>query len=292
MTPRPDFEPGPPPGPSHGTAAPAGRQRPRVPLPEVDVVSSATESGGRPALTVRPATGTVRGTVLHLHGGGYRMGSPAGGEPLSAHLSARTRTEVVSPAYRLAPRHPFPAAVDDALAGYRELLERGVAPERLVLLGGSAGGGLAVAVLLAAREAGLPRPAAAVCLSPWFDLTVTADSYDRCAARDPMLGRAVLRESAEAYLAGADPRDPLASPLFADEAALAWLPPLLVQVGEGEVLVDDATRFAARVVQAGGSCLVERWPDATHGWQLFVRESAAAVEAADAVARFIDARLP
>ncbi|MFF0739936.1 alpha/beta hydrolase [Streptomyces sp. NPDC004111] len=243
--------------------------------------------GGRPVRWVRPPDGALRGTHLHFHGGGYRVGTPELDVPLASHLARRLRVQVALPAYRLAPAHPFPAAVEDGLAAYGALLAGGTPAERITVGGDSAGGGLAFAVLLAAQEAGLPAPAAAIGLSPWLDLTLTAASFERCAATDPLLGRDSLGDSAAVYLAGADPRTPTASPLFAEDKALAALPPALLQASRDEVLCDDAVRFAERVKAAGGACRVELWPGTTHCWQLSVATSAEAVRAADSVAEFL-----
>ncbi|MFG2426730.1 alpha/beta hydrolase fold domain-containing protein [Streptomyces sp. NPDC048590] len=225
--------------------------------------------------------------VLHFHGGGYRAGSPEVSRPLAGHLARRTGAAVVAPSYRLAPEHPHPAAVEDGLAAYEAVLRAGTAPERVALVGESAGGGLALAVLLAAHREGLPMPAAAAVLSPWLDLTVEAESYTRCAATDPVLGREALRHSAGLYLAGADPRTPTASPLFAPAPALAALPPVLVQSSREEVLADDAVRFGERMEASGGRCRVELWEGTTHCWQLFVDRLPEAVRAADSVAAFL-----
>ncbi|WP_052424538.1 alpha/beta hydrolase [Streptomyces fulvoviolaceus] len=229
--------------------------------------------------------------LLHFHGGGYRAGAPELSRPLAGHLARRVGAEVTVPPYRLAPVHPFPAAVEDGLAAYAALLGRGFAPERTAVVGESAGGGLALAVLVAAREAGLPMPGAAVGLSPWLDLTVEAPSYERCAATDPVLGRTDLLDSAVLYLAGADPRAPTASPLFASAETLAALPPVLLQSSRDEVLADDAVRFGKRMAAVGGDCRVELWEDTTHCWQLFVDRLPVAVRAADCVAAFLRERL-
>ncbi len=168
--------------------------------------------------------------------------------------------------YRLAPEHPFPGAVEDAAAAYRELLAQGIAPEGLALAGDSAGGGLVFATLLALRAAGDPLPAAAVGFSPWVDLTQTSDSYDRLAAVDPMISRASLQVLADAYLAGADPTTPLASPLYGD---LQGLPPLLIEVGENESLLDEAVALDARARAAGVDVTLRRWPEMVHVFQAF-----------------------
>lgn len=258
--------------------------------------------GGRPVLRVVPGGsggertpsgdhGSGRPVVLHLHGGGYRAGSPELSRPLASYLARRTGAEVVAPAYRLAPEHPYPAAVEDGLAGYAELLDDGVPADRIAVVGESAGGGLALAVLLEARRAGLPAPAAAAALSPWLDLTLESEAFERCAATDPVLDRSSLRHSAELYLAGADPREPAASPLFADDAALAALPPVLLQASRAEVLAGDTERFGARMAAAGGDCRVEMWEGTTHCWHLAVGRLPEAGAAVDSVAEFLTEHL-
>ncbi|MEV0597827.1 alpha/beta hydrolase fold domain-containing protein [Streptomyces sp. NPDC050315] len=254
-------------------------------------VTEETELGGRPAVRVRPTAGGRRGTVLYLHGGGYRAGSPQVALGPASYVAAGLDAEVVLPAYRLSGERPFPAAVEDAVAAYAELLERGAAPARLAVVGESAGGGLAAGALLAARGLGLPRPAALVGLSPWYDLTVTADAYERCRASDPVLDRSALADSAARYLAGTDPRTPLASPLFADDAALAWLPPVLVQASADEVLADDAARFAARVAAAGGRAWHRTWAGEAHCWHIAVPARATAREAVAAIVTFLRTHL-
>jgi len=246
--------------------------------------------GGRPGLRVRPAGGGSAGVALLLHGGGYRAGTPAGARGIASYIAAGADVELLLPDYRLAPEHPLPAAVDDVVGALRELAERGVDPARTALIGSSAGGGLAVAALLAARDAGLPRPGGLVALSPWLDMTASSPSYDRCAASDPIISRTSSLRSALAYLGGADPRTPLASPLFADDEALAWLPPSLVQVSAAEVLSDEARRFAERVWEAGGSCRLETWPDTTHCWHLGVPDLPAATDAIGRIVEYLEIR--
>ena len=168
------------------------------------------------------ADGADDAVVLYLHGGGYCIGSLATHRPLAGRIALASGCRVVTLDYRLAPEHPFPAAVDDACAAYRDLLAGGSAPHRLAVAGDSAGGGLAVALLLALRAAGTPLPAAAVCLSPWTDLTQSSPAYDERGDHDPMVSKAGLDEMAAAYLGDTDPRTPLASPLFGD---LGGLPP-------------------------------------------------------------------
>ncbi|WP_337188029.1 alpha/beta hydrolase [Phenylobacterium sp.] len=238
-----------------------------------------TALGGVPAETVEVEDGAGPHHVLHLHGGGYVMGDPAASRGFTTALALATRARVVSLDYRLAPAHPFPAAVDDALAAYAGLLDDGVPASRLALAGESAGGGLVVAALLAIRDAGLPRPACAVAMSPWTDLACTGASYETRAGCDPLLTRHVLLEMADQYLAGQDPGAPLASP---GEADLAGLPPLLVQVGDDEVLLDDALTLARRAGDAGVRVELEVWPGMIHVWQMF---AGALPEADAAIAR-------
>jgi len=255
--------------------------------------TTATTLGGRPAVDVVPGgpTGDTRepGVLLYLHGGGYLLGSAETHAGLAAQLAQRAGVPAVLLDYRLAPEHPFPAAVDDALAAYRELLERGTSPARTVLAGDSAGAGLAVATLVAARRAGLPLPAAAVLFSPFADLTLSGDSIDALAATDPLFTRASLQEYVTAYLAGQDPADELASPGLAD---LHGLPPLLIQVGAHEVLLDDAVRLAARAGAADVDVTLEIVAGVPHVFQNRFGELDDADAALDRAGRFLTDHLP
>ena len=183
-------------------------------------------------------TVTADAAVLYLHGGGYCIGSLGSHRGLGGRLAMAAGCPVVTLDYRLAPEHPFPAAVDDATDAYRDLLATGLAPSRIAIAGDSAGGGLTVATLLALRSAGTPLPAAALCLSPWADLTQSSPAYDRLGDLDPMVSKSGLDLMAGSYLGGVDPRTELASPLFAEH--LGGLPPMRIEVGEHEVLLDDA----------------------------------------------------
>ena len=229
---------------------------------EIEAVTLA----GRPAEWVAPIGVGRDRAVLYFHGGGYCIGSIASHRDLGARLAVASGTAVCLLDYRLAPEHPFPGAVDDATAAYRELLAQGIGPEGLALAGDSAGGGLVFATLLALRAAGDPLPAAAVGFSPWVDLTQASDSYDRLAAVDPMISRESLQVLADAYLAGADPTTPLASPLHGD---LQGLPPLLIEVGENESLLDEAVALAERARAAGVDVTLRTWPDLIHVFQAF-----------------------
>jgi acetyl esterase/lipase len=204
--------------------------------------------------------------VLYFHGGGYTVDSPRTHRHLGAAISAAARAPVYMPDYRLAPEHPFPAAVEDATAAYRHLLDQGVNPARIAVGGDSAGGGLTMALLLTLRDEGLPMPATGVCLSPWVDLTGTAASYDTKRDVDPMVRKEALLTMAEHYLRGQDSKHPLASPVFAD---LTGLPPLLIQVGTAEVLFDEAVDLDRLAREAGVETTLEVWDDMIHVWHLF-----------------------
>ena len=234
--------------------------------PPADATYAPTEVAGRPAAWILADGARADRTLLYLHGGGYCIGSLKSHRGLATDLSRAAGVRVLLLDYRLGPEHPFPAAVDDAVAAYRTLLDGGAEARHVAIAGDSAGGGLTVAALLALRDAGLPRPAAAVLLSPWLDLALSGASMDGKAAIDPMVQRAPLQRMADAYLAGADPRAPLASPLYAD---LTGLPPLLVHVGSAETLHDDATRFAARARAADVDVTLEVWDDMIHVWHAF-----------------------
>jgi acetyl esterase/lipase len=209
-----------------------------------------------------PTAGNI--VLLYLHGGGYFGCSAETHRPITAFFALQG-FHVFAPDYRLAPENRFPAAVDDAVAFYRALLSAGYPPQNIVVAGESAGGGLALSLMLALRAAGVPLPTAATLFSPWTDLAATGDSIrtnsDRCA----MFHGAGVAFSAGYYLGDTDPRNPLASPLYAD---LAGLPPLLIHVGADEVLLDDSTRLAERARAAGVPVELKIWPVVPHAWQL------------------------
>ncbi|MFE1584082.1 alpha/beta hydrolase [Streptomyces sp. NPDC058737] len=257
------------------------------PVPD-GVVTRRTVLGGRPALELEPGTASGRGRLLYLHGGGYVVGSPDTHAGLVGELALRAGLRAVSVDYRLAPEHPFPAAVDDGLAAYRELLATGSDPRDIVVAGDSAGGGLSLATLLAAREAGLPQPAAAVVFSPWTDLTLSGDSIRSKEASDPIFTEADIRAYADLYVGAGDRALPLASPLFGD---LSGLPPLLVQVGANEVLLDDAVRLAGRAGADDVEVTLEVGPGLPHVFQHHHGRLEEADAALDRAARFLTARL-
>ncbi|GAA4608058.1 acetyl esterase/lipase [Actinoplanes octamycinicus] len=256
-----------------------------MPLAEGVVADDGT-LGGRPAVRLR-APDQSRTVLLYLHGGGYVIGSARTGARLASALVARTGATGYSLDYRLAPEHPFPGAVEDALAAYRELLESTPAGDILVA-GDSAGGGLVVALLVAAREAGLPQPAAAAVFSPWADLTLSGDSIRTRAAADPLFDEAALRWYVERYAPSADAAR-AASPIFADLSGLA---PLLVQVGADEVLLDDAVRLAARAAAHDVEVTLEAGPGLPHVYQLNYGLLDDADDALDRAGAFLARRLP
>jgi acetyl esterase/lipase len=222
--------------------------------------------GGVPTVQSTEPGADLGRTLLYFHGGAYVAGSPTGYRALWSRVASAAGVRGVAPAYRLAPEHPFPAAVDDAVAAYRALLEEGVEPGGLAVAGDSAGGGLAMALLLAARDQGLPLPSSLTLLSPWVDLTCTGASMETRAAADPSLTPAGLRQRAGDYLAGQDAGHPLASPLRAD---LRGLPPMLIHVGTAEVLLDDAIRLAARGAECDVRASLEIWPSLVHVFAAF-----------------------
>jgi epsilon-lactone hydrolase len=241
-----------------------------------------------PAEWLRPPSAAPGRVVLYLHGGGYVIGSPRSHRHLAAAIATAAGSSGLLLEYRCAPEAPFPAAVDDAVAAYRWLLDQGVSPGGIVIAGDSAGGGLTVATLLALRDARLPLPAAGVCISPWVDLTCSGASYATKAVNDPIVKRAGVDEMARAYLGTADGRTPFASPLFAD---LRGLPPLLIQVGSEEVLLDDSVQLAERAKAAGVDTTLEVWDQMIHVWHWFLPMLDEAEEAIAAIGRFARSRM-
>jgi phosphinothricin tripeptide acetyl hydrolase len=256
------------------------------PVPS-DVAIQRVAAPVAPAEWLTPPAARADVVLLYLHGGGYVIGSPRSHRHLAAALARAAGARALVLDYRLAPEHPFPAALEDAVAAYRWLSEQGIAPARLVIAGDSAGGGLTVATLVALRERGLALPAAGVCISPWVDLTCSAPSYAKNDAGDPIVRPALVADMARAYLAGVDPRTPLASPLYAD---LRGLPPLLVHVGSDEVVLDDAVGLAERARAAGVDATLEVAPRMVHVWHWFLPMLDEAQTAVDAIGAFIKAR--
>ncbi|MBW1642533.1 MAG: alpha/beta hydrolase [Deltaproteobacteria bacterium] len=254
-------------------------------LPVADGVTCEPITIGKlPAEWIVPAEILNDTVILYLHGGGYCIGSMDTHRSLVSFLSKSAKAKVLLIDYRLAPEHPFPAAVEDATAAYRWLNSEGHSPERLVIAGDSAGGGLTIATMLNLKETGDPLPAAGVCLSPWVDMEALGGSAKTKADIDPMVQRDPLLRMAKAYLGGADPKTPQASPIYAD---LKGLPPLLIQVGTAEILLDDAKRLAEGAKAAGVEVNLEVWDDMVHVWQFFVSMVPEAQKAIEGIAEFI-----
>jgi epsilon-lactone hydrolase len=226
--------------------------------------------------------------LLYVHGGGYVIGSLDSHRHVVSEAGRAAKAWALALDYRLAPEHPFPAAVEDAVSGYRYLLSRGIRPAHIAIAGDSAGGGLVVAAMLAIRDAGLAQPACGWCISPWVDMEGIGESMSSKAEADPMVQKAGLLEMAGLYLGGADPRSPLAAPIYADLRGLA---PLLIQVGAAETLLDDAIRLAKVAGAADVRVDLQVWPEMVHVWHLFHPELKAGLRAIEAGGAYVRARL-
>src|ERR1700691_5646204 len=251
-----------------------------------DVKCEPVNTGGVKSEWVTAPGADASRAILYLHGGGYVIGSINTHRALAARLSTAAKARVLVIDYRLAPEHPFPAAVEDSIASYRWLLAQGIAPARIVVAGDSAGGGLTAATLVAIRDAGLPIPAAGVMLSPMVDLEGLGESMKTKAAEDPIVQKENIG-IAKLYLNGKDPRTPLAAPLYAD---LTGLPPLLIQVGTSETLLDDSTRFVERATRAGVKVTLEQWDRMIHVWQVFAPMLDEGQQAVDRIGEFVRAQ--
>lgn len=237
---------------------------------DVDTISG--ELGGVPVIFIELAETQPNGVIFHIHGGGFALGSATSSVGFASDLARKAGMSAITVDYRLAPEHPYPAALDDVTAAYQALLEREGAGAQIVLSGESAGGNLALALLVAGKQRGLAMPAAAALFSPMTDLTVTGNSFTTKADVDPNITAAAIRTRVNDYLngtgtgTGTDPADPLVSPIFAD---LTGLPPLLVQAGSHEVLLDDATRLATRAAANDVAVMLDITPDVGHVFQAF-----------------------
>ena len=231
-----------------------------------DAKCETVKAGSVPAEWVAAPGADERRAVLYLHGGGYAIGSINTHRRLAYDVSAASAARVLVIDYRLAPEHPFPAAVDDATEAWSWLLKQGLDPARMAIAGDSAGGGLTIATLVNLRNRKLGLPACAVAISPWVDLEGVGESLATRSAQDPMVQKAGLQWMADMYLKGTSARTPLAAPLHAE---LAGLPPTLVQVGTAETLLDDATRIAEKLHAAGVSVQLAVWPNMLHVFPLF-----------------------
>ena len=263
------------------------------PLP-ADVTATANELGGVPVLNIEVDGCDASRVLLHFHGGVYVFGSARASAGLASSLARHADARAIAVDYRLAPEHPYPAAVDDAVAAYEALLDE-VPSSQIAVVGESAGGGLAAALLLSVKEAGLPMPSSWVTFSPWVDLTLSGASMSGKALVDPSpLNLEALEIRVPDYLAGTDPRNPLVSPIFAD---LSGLPPLLVQAGSYEVLLDDAVRLAAQAARCNVDVKLEITAEVSHVFQAFAAildegETALASAGAFLQARFANVPAP
>ena len=257
------------------------------PMP-ADVTVTAAALGGVPTAEITIDGVESRRVVLYFHGGVYVLGDAFQAAGLASQIGRLTGARVISVDYRLAPEHPYPAAVDDALAAYRGLLDNGTAPSDIAFAGESAGGGLAIATLVNARDHGLPLPAAAFVMSPYADLTLAGTSMDTKREADPLLSRENLQARVPDYTSGHDAALGLISPIFAD---LSGLPPLIIQAGTHEVLLDDAVRLARQAATADVEVTLDITPGVPHVFQAYHQILDEAAAALDRAGRFLSAQL-
>ncbi len=257
------------------------------PLP-ADVVMQPVDAAGIPGAWLDISGGGSKGLLFFLHGGGYMSGSIKTHQEMVSRICRAAGCRGFLIDYRLAPEHPFPAAVEDAVAGYHWLLDQAVAPSRMIIAGDSAGGGLTLATLVALRDAGSPMPVAAICMSPWTDLEGLGESVTTRAEQDPLVTPEELRIDAKMYLGDADTRNPLASPVHAD---LHGLPPLFIHVGDAEILLSDSTRVADKAKAAGIDVSLEVWDEMIHVWHLFASILPEGQQAIEQLGEFIRERV-
>ncbi|WP_414444387.1 alpha/beta hydrolase [Burkholderia sp. 22PA0106] len=250
-----------------------------------EVTQVPIELAGRPAVLVEPKSGARPGTILYFHGGSFSLGSPQTAMSLTAELVRRTGVRAMSIDYRLAPEHPFPAGIEDCLSAYRSLLDDGADAASIVFAGDSAGGGLVVTTSLSARDAGLPLPAALIAFSPGLDHTRSGATMISKSGIDPLLTREGVEHTGALYLSGQNPEISLLAP--AVHADLSGLPPVLLQVGTNEILLDDSVRFAARARDAEVDVILDVTADVPHVFQMFTGMLDEAGYALDRAALFI-----
>lgn len=273
--------------PSDPASMRKGMEMVAMPLPD-GVTGEAVDANGVPCEWQSTAE-HGDGVILYVHGGGYVAGSIASHRNLTGHMAQASGCRVLSVDYRLAPEHPHPAPVDDAVSAYRWLLDQGVAAANIAISGDSAGGGLAVATQLAIRDQGLPMPAASVPISPWVDMSASGESYETRADVDPMVSHDNITGIAGHFLGiDGDPADPLASPICGD---LGGLPPMLIQVGDHEVLLSDGQALAAKAEAEGVDVTLEVWPEMIHVWHSLAGMCDEADEAIAQAAAFINSHV-
>ena len=265
------------------TEAMAANFRTKLQLTCIPVIAN-----GVPAEWITTPTSSADKVVLYFHGGSYNSGSIESHRSLAANIVHEAKARALNIGYRLAPEYCSPAAFEDAKIAYRWLLENHVSPDHIIVAGDSCGGGLALSLLIDLRDEKLPLPAAAVCLSPWTDLTCTGESWETNRKKDIMLDPGALRKSAQLYLGGADPRTPFASPLYGD---LKALPPILIQVGSSELLLSDATSFAERAQAAGTKVTLQVWKGMQHEWHFAVNILPEARQAIQQIGQFIQEQI-
>ncbi|OFW59973.1 MAG: hypothetical protein A2W01_08695 [Candidatus Solincola sediminis] len=248
-----------------------------------DVTREEAICSGVPASWILTPHAIYNRVVLYFHGGGFTMGSVQSHLEILSRISRPLSARVLAIDYRLAPEHPFPAAIEDCVSAYRWLLRSGISPDQMVLAGSSAGAGLVMSTLLMLRDCNDPQPAAAVCLCPFVDMTLQGDSLTANHGRD-WVTKSRVEAIVETYLAGADPAQPLASPVLAD---LSGLPPILIQAGRNEILVDDARRLAAYASSDGVQIELDIWPEMIHMWQLFAAAIPEGAEAIEKMAKLL-----
>ena len=250
------------------------------------VTCEPVDAGGVPAEWITPSDAQPGRTLLFIHGGSFNAGSIVSHRTLAGNVAIAAKARALLIDYRLAPEHPFPAAIEDSLSAFKWLLSQGFAPGRIVVVGDSAGGNLALELLIHLRDDHQPLPAAAVCLSPVPDLTFPGGSWVFNSKKDLMLDERKERKSVEIYLGAVDPRSPLASPSFAN---LQGLPPLLIQVGSYEVLLSDSQHFAEQAKAAGVDVTLEIWPGMQHEWQFAAKFLPEGRQAISRIGTFADA---
>jgi epsilon-lactone hydrolase len=239
-----------------------------VPRPPQGTLVERLDLDGIGAVSIATPESRSDRHILYLHGGGHVSGSPKLYRDFSWRIAAAARARVLMTYHRLAPEHPYPAAIEDAANAYRALVAGGADPRAMALMGESAGGGLVLGVLLKLRDEGNPLPAAAVTISPWTDLALSGSSYRQNDGADPMLSRTDAARMASYYLGATDPRTPYASPIYGDPSGL---PPTLIQVGSDEILLDDSVQMAKRMRAAGCEVELEVWPRMPHAWHVWAR---------------------
>jgi len=243
------------------------------------------DAGGVPAAWMITPEVVKDRAILYLHAGGYVQGSIISHQDLAQRISSVSKTKLLILDYRLAPEHPFPAALEDSISAYEWLINNeGYNPKNLIIAGDSAGGGLTLATLVKLRDQGISLPAAAVCLSPWTDLALTGDSMKLKVHEDPFVSPDGLMFYARLYLGKTDPKNPFASPLYAD---FGGLPPLCIQVGSAEILLDDSTRLAKRAREAGVEVQLDIWEDMIHVFQAFAVMAPEGTEGINKIGEFI-----